>query len=105
MQVCKSIDLVIILPCLTVLAAQTQNDPQSTLYALTATLRHRQDSILYDIEDTVEDFHHQLSTLRIDALEPLRSAFVGQLMEDTYQSANMERGMYLFKRLIYFVTT
>ncbi|KAJ4353988.1 uncharacterized protein N0V89_005720 [Didymosphaeria variabile] len=72
--------------------AQARNDNRSALHALTATLRHRQDLLLYDIENAVNDFQHELSTLRTNAFAPLRTAFIGQLMDNTYRAANMEHG-------------
>ncbi|KAF2240355.1 hypothetical protein BU26DRAFT_442855 [Trematosphaeria pertusa] len=75
------------------ITAGARNKTYSALHTLTATLRHRQDLMLYGIEDAIEDFRTQLSNLRTDALAPIRSAFIGKLMDDTYQAAQMEHGL------------
>ena len=73
--------------------AMLGNKQRPALHSLAATLRHRGDLLLYDIDDLIEDFVTELSSLRTDALAPFRTAFVGHIVEDAYRSANGEYGM------------
>lgn len=77
---------------LTLHLGHAHNNTRSALRTLTGTLRHRKDLILYGVENAAEHFHSELSSLRTDAFSSIRTAFVGQLMEDTYHAANMEYG-------------
>ncbi|KAF2108978.1 hypothetical protein BDV96DRAFT_652220 [Lophiotrema nucula] len=68
------------------------NGIRNELSELTANLRRRRELILHGIENANEDFQEQLSRLQTDALAPVRTAIIGQLMQGSYESANMEYG-------------
>jgi hypothetical protein len=44
----------------------------------------------------IEDFQVKMSSVQTDALSPIRTSIVGQLMEGTYDKANREYGMSKF---------
>ncbi|CAI6339181.1 unnamed protein product [Periconia digitata] len=60
---------------------------------LVSTLRFRKSAFLRAIENIVKDFSDgSFLTLQNECLSPLRTAFLGQVMEVTYHEANMEYG-------------
>ena len=67
---------------------------QDRLNPLIATLRHRETLLLSSVETIIEDFQVKMSSVHTDALSPIRTSIVGQLMEGTYDEANREYGMF-----------
>ncbi|KUL85849.1 hypothetical protein ZTR_07402 [Talaromyces verruculosus] len=65
---------------------------QDRLNPLIATLRHRETLLLSSVETIIEDFQVKMSSVHTDALSPIRTSIVGQLMEGTYNEANKEYG-------------
>ncbi|KAH6642927.1 hypothetical protein C7974DRAFT_301862 [Boeremia exigua] len=65
---------------------------RSVARVLHGILDHRKDLVLYGIEDAIEEYRRGLRYLETDALAPVRTSFMGKLMEDTYHAANMEYG-------------
>ncbi|CAI6334688.1 unnamed protein product [Periconia digitata] len=66
---------------------------QSTSSPLVHTLRHRQRLAMRGIENIIDDFmDERLGRLRTDALSPVHTAFIGELMNGSYHAANMESG-------------
>ncbi|KAF3031928.1 hypothetical protein E8E12_002110 [Didymella heteroderae] len=59
---------------------------------LVQILRHRRNLTIAGTENAAGGFRVGLSNLQVNALAPLRTAFIGILMEDTYHAANMEYG-------------
>lgn len=74
--------------------ANSDRDLQAVLNSLTSTLIHRQSLLLYNIENIFEDFEEEMFTLRTNSFSPIRTSIVGQIMEETYNTANLEYGMF-----------
>lgn len=72
--------------------ARAGNDTLSAMRTLGATLGHRKDLVLYEIEKASEKFETDLSSLHTDAFSSIRTAFIGKLLEATYHAANMDYG-------------
>ncbi|KAF2638819.1 hypothetical protein P280DRAFT_404207 [Massarina eburnea CBS 473.64] len=73
--------------------ARSFTEHRRSLQLLAATLHRRKSMILRHIESFTENsVNADLSALRTDAFSFIRTAFVGQLMEDTYHAANMDCG-------------
>lgn len=62
------------------------------MLTLCNTLNHREKLLRCHIEDVMKDFTASMATLETDAFSPVRSAFIGVLMEETYRSAIAEYG-------------
>jgi hypothetical protein len=60
---------------------------------LAAMLRRREDRTLYGIEEANENFQSDLSSLNTNVFSSIRTAFIGQLMENTYHAANIDYGI------------
>ena len=74
---------------------------RSAVRTLLDILCHRQCLVLYGAEDAIDESRNELSYLESDALAPLRTAFVGRYMEDTYHAANMDYGKFRpFDRIV-----
>lgn len=74
--------------------ANSDRNLQAVLNSLTSTLIHRQSLLLYGIENIFEDFEEDMSTVRTNSFSPIRTSIVGQIMEETYNTANMQYGMF-----------
>jgi hypothetical protein len=66
--------------------------PRSVVRTLFSILHHRKESAIYSTEDAIEEFRSHLFTLETNALAHVRTAFLGQYMEDAYHAANKEYG-------------
>jgi hypothetical protein len=75
--------------------ADTEINTEPTSTSLIQMLRHRRNLTTADTEDAIELFRVEFSNLQVDALAPLRTAFIGNLMEDAYHAANLEFGEFL----------
>lgn len=75
--------------------ADTEINTEPTSTSLIQMLRHRRNLTTADTEDAIELFRVECSNLQVDALAPLRTAFIGNLMEDAYHAANLEFGEFL----------
>lgn len=67
---------------------------QARLNPLVATLRHRRSLLLNAVEIIIEDFREMMSHIETDVLSPIRTSIIGQLLEETYNAANMENGKF-----------
>jgi hypothetical protein len=74
--------------------ANSDRNLQAVLNSLTSTLINRQNLLLYDIENILEDFEAEMFTIQTDSLSPIRTSIVGQIMAETYRKAKMEYGMF-----------
>ncbi|KAF2789491.1 hypothetical protein K505DRAFT_365563 [Melanomma pulvis-pyrius CBS 109.77] len=72
--------------------ANAETGVRTALLTLTETFRHRTRLILYEVENIIEEFQAEMMSVRTDGLSPVRTSIVGQLMEDTYQTASRECG-------------
>ena len=72
--------------------ASTENGIYPTNTSLVHSLRHRRNLTTADTEDAIDLFRVEFSNLQVDALAPLRTAFIGNLMEDAYHTANLDFG-------------
>lgn len=72
--------------------ASTENDTYATCASLVLSLGHRRNLTTAGTEDAIDLFRVEFSNLQVDALAPLRTAFIGSLMEDAYHAANLEFG-------------
>lgn len=80
-----------------ILTPDIANSDRSLQYRfnpLIATLRHREALLLGSVETIIDDFQVKMSRVQTDALSPIRTSIVGQLMEGTYDEANREYGMF-----------
>lgn len=68
------------------------NNSRPAMQTFAANMRHRKDLTLYGIEQAVDSFHSNLTTLNSNAFSSVRTAFIGRLMERTYHAANIEYG-------------
>ncbi|CAO2651427.1 Nn.00g039970.m01.CDS01 [Neocucurbitaria sp. VM-36] len=68
------------------------SNPRSAMRTLATNLRHREDLTLHSFETAQETFSSQLFYFHTDVFSSIRSAFIGQLMENAYHAANMEYG-------------
>lgn len=69
-----------------------ENTSPSVLRPLNEMLSYRKDLALHAIEDAIDEFRQKLFFVKMNALAPVRTAFIGRLMEDTYHAANLEYG-------------
>ena len=76
---------------------------RATLNTLTATFRNRRRLLLYEVENIVDDFQTGMISVHTDGLSPVRTSIIGELMENTYQSANREYGTCILPSLPHFV--
>ncbi|KAF2278876.1 uncharacterized protein EI97DRAFT_372095 [Westerdykella ornata] len=73
--------------------ARDAADSLSAMETFADTLRHRKFLIRHGIKRAYEkEFQEELSSLDTDAFSPCETAFIGQLMEDTYHKAALESG-------------
>ncbi|KAH0845562.1 hypothetical protein FOPE_10998 [Fonsecaea pedrosoi] len=68
------------------------NVPTRSLQTLNVTMTHRKALLLSAMEGLVEDFQRDLSTLRTAAFSGIRTSFIGQIMEPSYQRTMLEKG-------------
>ncbi|OAL35776.1 hypothetical protein AYO20_04926 [Fonsecaea nubica] len=68
------------------------NIPTRSLQTLNVTMTHRKALLLSAMEGLVEDFQRDLSTLRTAAFSGIRTSFIGQIMESSYQRTMLEKG-------------
>ncbi|KIW75046.1 hypothetical protein Z517_11817 [Fonsecaea pedrosoi CBS 271.37] len=68
------------------------NVPTRSLQTLNVTMTHRKALLLSAMEGLVEDFQRDLSTLRTAAFSGIRTSFIGQIMESSYQRTMLEKG-------------
>lgn len=71
---------------------ETNTAPSFT--TLIRLLRHRRNLTIADTDDAIHLFRDDLSNLQTNALSPLRTAFIGELMEAAYRAANLESGSF-----------
>lgn len=71
------------------LAAESTRNAMRTI---TGILRHRKDLAVHGIEQAIDNFFSDLSTLHTNMFSFIRTAFIGRLMENTYHAASMEYG-------------
>jgi hypothetical protein len=83
------------------------SNTRPAMQTFAANMRHRKDLTLYGIEQAVDSFHSNLTSLKSDAFSSVRTAFIGRLMERTYHAANIEYGEFSlsFLALSYFFLT
>jgi hypothetical protein len=66
---------------------------KSAMLTFATVLRHRKDIALFGIEVAIEDsFDKTLSKLEVNILSPVKTAFMGMLMQNTYRAANQAFG-------------
>jgi hypothetical protein len=70
-------------------AAESTRNAMRTIARI---LRHRKDLAVHGIEQAIENFTYELSTLHTDIFSFIRTAFIGNVMERAYHAANMEHG-------------
>ena len=76
--------------------ADAAKTSQPAVRMLADILCHRRDLAIRGTEDAIEDFRCKIFVLETDALAPVRTAFIGRCMEETYQKANLEYGKSTF---------
>jgi hypothetical protein len=81
------------------LTAPPNEDPEpdegnhkSAIKDLHDTLQNRREIIIYGIEEEMVKFRPKLAKLKTDSLGPMRTAFIGQFMENAYVEANKQGG-------------
>jgi hypothetical protein len=81
------------------IASYTQQNESSAakhtkraMWTFASNLHHRKQITQEAIVRASETFNKNLSSLRTDALSPIKTAFIGRLMDDTYRAANMKSG-------------
>lgn len=77
------------------------DDSSRAMRTLAATVQHQLLSLLFDLDNLFENFFNGLDALRTDSLSSIRTAFLGQLMEDSYHEANMEHGKHIFQSVLH----
>jgi hypothetical protein len=70
----------------------TTRSSSSAVKTLDGILRHRRNLAIRAVDDATEDFMAKMSTLETDMLTGVRTAFIGECMEDAYRAANLEYG-------------
>ena len=85
------------------LLASAQEGARAALVTLTATFRKRRGLLLNELEDIVNNFETKMISVHTDGLSPIRTSIIGELMENTYKSANREYGMFILPILPHFV--
>lgn len=73
-------------------AATTMRSSPSAVRALDGILQHRKNLAIRAVDDATEVFMAKITTLETDMLTGVRTAFIGECMEDAYHSANLEYG-------------
>ncbi|KIX08785.1 uncharacterized protein Z518_03442 [Rhinocladiella mackenziei CBS 650.93] len=66
--------------------------PTGSLRTLTATLRHRQAMLVSHVDKLGDEFQDDISILQTDLFSGIRSSFVGQLMEPSYNTCKNDSG-------------
>jgi hypothetical protein len=88
---------------LNLLIANAQEGVRAALSTLIATFRNRRRLLLYEVENIVDNFQTQMISVHTDGLSPIRTSIIGELMENTYKSANREYGTCILPSLPHFV--
>lgn len=71
-------------------------NPHSALQTLVDLLHHHKELALYGVDKAIEDFKSEVSWLQTEAFSPVRMAFIGMYMEDTYHAANLDSGELIY---------
>ncbi|KAF1809509.1 hypothetical protein P152DRAFT_441705 [Eremomyces bilateralis CBS 781.70] len=66
--------------------------PVNTIRTLGGTLQHRRGLLLDEVERTQESFEDDLRQIERDTFTGIRSSIIGELMEGSYRSCNLEGG-------------
>lgn len=75
---------------------------RTALNTLTATFRNRRGLLLYEVEDIIENFQAKMFSVHTDGLSPIHTSIIGELMKNTYESANREHGTCILPSLLHF---
>ncbi|KAH5431380.1 hypothetical protein HBI38_166430 [Parastagonospora nodorum] len=73
-------------------ATATTRSSSSAVRTLDGILRHRKNLAIRAVYDATDVFMAKVSTLETDMLTGVRTAFIGECMEDAYHAANLEYG-------------
>ena len=72
--------------------AQSVGGGHTALLTLAGTLRHRKGLAHSMLEGIIEEYQYEMVSLRSDVLGPMRTSIIGELMEDSCRTANMDNG-------------